>query len=123
MESGYLKHVRTVFERLGFVVTNGDLDWDVMWAHDYPFTTMAKVITALKPHQRVGEDEHQIIFFFFFFFFFFCKIRVTGKSIVPDMNKVSFGHIKYCFPKLQVKGSNRIIFFLFLHENISCGTH
>ena len=53
METGYLKHVKIVFERLGFIVSSGDLDWDVMWAHDYPFTSMAKIITALKPHQRV----------------------------------------------------------------------
>ena len=55
LEGGYLKHIIVVFERLGFVVTNGDLDWDVMWTHEYPFTTMAKVITALKPHQRVNS--------------------------------------------------------------------
>lgn len=55
METGYLKHVKIVFERLGFVVTNDELDWDVMWAHEYPFITMAKIITALKPHQRVNH--------------------------------------------------------------------
>ncbi|WAR20376.1 TTL15-like protein [Mya arenaria] len=28
METGYLTHVKTVFERLGFHVTNGEDDWD-----------------------------------------------------------------------------------------------
>ena len=61
METGYLKHVKIVFERLGFVVSNGELDWDVMWAHEYPFITMAKTITALKPYQRVGQFIMKIV--------------------------------------------------------------
>ncbi|KAL4238357.1 Tubulin-tyrosine ligase [Mactra antiquata] len=55
MHTGYLDHVRTVFERLGFVVTTGEEDWDVLWVHDYPFITMSKLMTQLKPHQRVNH--------------------------------------------------------------------
>ncbi|XP_052769440.1 probable tubulin polyglutamylase ttll-15 [Mya arenaria] len=55
METGYLTHVKTVFERLGFHVTNGEDDWDVLWAHDYPFITMKHIMTRLQPHQRVNH--------------------------------------------------------------------
>ncbi|XP_045176009.2 probable tubulin polyglutamylase ttll-15 [Mercenaria mercenaria] len=55
LENGYLDHVKAVFERLGFFVTNGDEEWDVLWVHDYPFIKMAKLMTRLKPHQRVNH--------------------------------------------------------------------
>lgn len=38
VDSGYLKHVINVLERLGLERTfNGNDSWDLMWAHDYPF--------------------------------------------------------------------------------------
>ncbi|XP_060572771.1 probable tubulin polyglutamylase ttll-15 [Ruditapes philippinarum] len=55
LETGYLDHVKAVFERLGFFVTNGEDDWDVLWVHDYPFINMAKHMTKLKPYQRVNH--------------------------------------------------------------------
>lgn len=55
MESGYLDHVKAVFERLGFRLKSGEDDWDVLWAHDYPFVTMDKVMSMLKPHQKVNH--------------------------------------------------------------------
>ena len=29
------------------------MDWDVLWAHDYPFVTLREHLAHLKPHQRV----------------------------------------------------------------------
>ena len=52
VDSGYLKHVYAVFERLGFERTNGS-DWDVLWAHMYPFRVLYTNMTRLKPHQKV----------------------------------------------------------------------
>ena len=47
-DSGYLKHVFNVLERDGY--TRGDFntstDWDVMWAHDYPFKKIRDRKTA-----------------------------------------------------------------------------
>ena len=30
-------------------------DWDLLWAHDYPFTKLRANLTQLKPHQRVNH--------------------------------------------------------------------
>ncbi|CAB3388462.1 Hypothetical predicted protein [Cloeon dipterum] len=50
-----LKHVRRVMERFGYGVTyNTDADWDVLWAHDSPFSTV-EALTEIKPHQRVNK--------------------------------------------------------------------
>ncbi|KAK3611317.1 hypothetical protein CHS0354_029967 [Potamilus streckersoni] len=51
LESGYLRHVFEVFSRLGYV--HGQANWDVLWAHDYPFS--AKHLTNLKSHQKVNH--------------------------------------------------------------------
>ncbi|XP_061172452.1 probable tubulin polyglutamylase ttll-15 [Saccostrea echinata] len=55
LESGYLKHVFAVFERIGYVVGDGESDWDVLWSHEYPFEQLAKKISDLKPHQKVNH--------------------------------------------------------------------
>ncbi|XP_052219728.1 probable tubulin polyglutamylase ttll-15 isoform X8 [Dreissena polymorpha] len=56
IETGYLNHVKIVFERLGFFVTHhGDVEWDVLWAHDYPFVTLKHALVDLQPHQRVNH--------------------------------------------------------------------
>ena len=52
MDAGYLKHVYLVFERLGFERRN-DSDWDVLWAHMYPFRVLYSSLRSLKPHQKV----------------------------------------------------------------------
>ena len=51
--SGYLKHVFTVFDRIGYMRGTPSSDWDVLWCHDYPFITLHKHLINLKPHQRV----------------------------------------------------------------------
>ncbi|KAJ9601552.1 hypothetical protein L9F63_000295 [Diploptera punctata] len=54
VDAGYLKHVYAVFERLGFERTNGT-DWDVLWAHMYPFRQLYANMIKLKPHQKVNH--------------------------------------------------------------------
>lgn len=52
----HLKHVRNVLERLGFQKgTNETLDWDLLWAHDYPYRALYPRLHQLKPHQRVNH--------------------------------------------------------------------
>ncbi|RWS05853.1 tubulin polyglutamylase TTLL4-like protein, partial [Dinothrombium tinctorium] len=54
MELGYLKHVFEVFERVGYHRVNGSVeDWDVLWAHEYPFTK--GFFKTLKAHQKVNH--------------------------------------------------------------------
>lgn len=57
LSSGYLQHVFNVFERLGYTYVTGDDQamWDVLWAHDYPFTTLKPHLIKLKPHQKVNH--------------------------------------------------------------------
>jgi len=56
-DSGYLKHVFNVLERGGYSRVNYNLsaDWDVMWAHDYPFRRIRDKMLALKPGQKVNK--------------------------------------------------------------------
>ncbi len=57
LDSGYLKHVYAVLERLGYqrVSYNISSDWDVMWAHDYPFKKIKPLMKAMKKGQRVNK--------------------------------------------------------------------
>ena len=57
LESGYLKHVFAVFERIGFTVGGPSMDWEVLWSHDYPFSSFSKDLSNLKPYQKVGYDR------------------------------------------------------------------
>ncbi|XP_021934388.1 tubulin polyglutamylase TTLL6 isoform X2 [Zootermopsis nevadensis] len=54
VDSGYLKHVYLVLERLGFERRN-DSDWDVLWAHAYPFRVLYSSLKNLEPHQKVNH--------------------------------------------------------------------
>ncbi|KAB0804348.1 hypothetical protein PPYR_01318 [Photinus pyralis] len=54
LESGYLHNVFTVLNRIGYINTTSS-DWDLLWAHNYPFSTLASELKNLKPHQRVNK--------------------------------------------------------------------
>jgi len=53
----FLKHVDSGFKRFGY--SKEDLnttdDWDVMWAHDYPFKKIRDKMLAMKPGQKVNK--------------------------------------------------------------------
>lgn len=52
----HLRHVKYVADRFGFEkVTNQSNDWDLLWAHDYPFRVMYPKLHNLRPHQRVNH--------------------------------------------------------------------
>ena len=53
----FLRHVFNGFERFGYSKQdfNSTDDWDVMWAHDYPFKTIRDKMLALKPGQKVNK--------------------------------------------------------------------
>jgi len=57
LDSGYLKHVYNVLDRLGYerVSYNLSSDWDLMWAHDYPFKKLKTVLKAMKKGQKVNK--------------------------------------------------------------------
>jgi hypothetical protein len=57
IDSGYLRHVYAVLERAGYVRTsyNTSDDWQLLWAHDYPFKKIRPVIMAMSKHQRVNK--------------------------------------------------------------------
>lgn len=51
---GHLLHVHNVLQRLGVdQVGNNTDDWDLLWAHDYPFRKLN--LYRLKPHQLVNH--------------------------------------------------------------------
>lgn len=53
----HLKHVLAVLERLGIerAATNTTADWDLLWAHDYPFRALYPHLHRLQPHQLVNH--------------------------------------------------------------------
>lgn len=53
----FLKHVDSGFHRFGYSkeVFNSTDDWDVMWAHDYPFKKIREKMLAMKPGQKVNK--------------------------------------------------------------------
>jgi tubulin monoglycylase TTLL15 len=53
--TGYLKHVFAVLDRLGFERGNNESDWDLLWAHDYPFRTLYSSLDNLKAHKKVNH--------------------------------------------------------------------
>ncbi|CAN7986366.1 unnamed protein product, partial [Ixodes hexagonus] len=55
LETGYLRHVFAVFDRLGYRLGNRTDEWSVLWSHDYPFTQLASELAQLQPHQRVNH--------------------------------------------------------------------
>ncbi|XP_072743716.1 probable tubulin polyglutamylase ttll-15 [Anoplolepis gracilipes] len=54
-DTGYLKHVYAVLQRLGFQKSNNKSDWDLLWAHDYPFRVLSTSLGKLREHQRVNH--------------------------------------------------------------------
>lgn len=55
IESGYLKNVFLVLDRLGYKHDPNTTDWDLLWAHDYPFRALYTKLKNLKPHQRINH--------------------------------------------------------------------
>ncbi|KAG5887696.1 hypothetical protein JTB14_002017 [Gonioctena quinquepunctata] len=55
VEGGHLKEVFTVLDRLGYRNDPNASDWDLLWAHDYPFRNLFQRLNNLKPHQRVNH--------------------------------------------------------------------
>lgn len=55
VEGGHLKSVFTVLERLGYKHEADTTDWDLLWAHDYPFRKLQSKLKYLKPHQKVNH--------------------------------------------------------------------
>ncbi|XP_043255676.1 probable tubulin polyglutamylase ttll-15 isoform X1 [Colletes gigas] len=54
-DTGYLKHVHAVLERLGFKRSDNDTNWDLLWAHDYPFRALSSSLSKLEAHRRVNH--------------------------------------------------------------------
>ncbi|KAG7202599.1 hypothetical protein KM043_009789 [Ampulex compressa] len=54
-DTEYLKHVFAVLARLGFERGDADSEWDLLWAHDYPFRKLSSSLKNLKTHQYVNH--------------------------------------------------------------------
>lgn len=55
LEGGHLTEVFTVLDRLGYKHDPNWTDWDLLWAHDYPFRKLYPELSNLKPHQKVNH--------------------------------------------------------------------
>ncbi|XP_050514072.1 probable tubulin polyglutamylase ttll-15 isoform X1 [Diabrotica virgifera virgifera] len=55
VDGGHLKEVFTILDRLGYKKDDNYSEWDLLWAHDYPFTELRSQLDNLKPHQKVNH--------------------------------------------------------------------
>ncbi|XP_018577054.1 tubulin polyglutamylase TTLL6 isoform X2 [Anoplophora glabripennis] len=55
IQTGYLKEVFTILERLGYENNPNATEWDLLWAHEYPFRKLHSQLNNLKPHQKVNH--------------------------------------------------------------------
>ncbi|KAJ8924058.1 hypothetical protein NQ315_006835 [Exocentrus adspersus] len=55
IESGFLKEVFLILDRFGYENDPNATDWDLLWAHDYPFRKLYTQLNNLKPHQKVNH--------------------------------------------------------------------
>lgn len=53
-DTHYLKHVIAVLQRLGFQEGN-ESNFDLLWAHDYPFRVLASSLSKLQTHQLINH--------------------------------------------------------------------
>lgn len=57
VDSGYLKHVMAVLQRLGFERVYNSTEFDLLWSHVYPFGALSPFpepfFRNLKPQQKV----------------------------------------------------------------------
>ncbi|XP_061386678.1 probable tubulin polyglutamylase ttll-15 [Musca vetustissima] len=51
----HLIHVVNVLERLGYSRVNLENNWNLLWAHDYPFIKMPQRMKSLQKHQVVNH--------------------------------------------------------------------
>ncbi|KAJ1528388.1 hypothetical protein ONE63_006803 [Megalurothrips usitatus] len=51
---GHLKHVNNLMKRLGYEEARLEDNWDVLWSHPYPFTSLP-ALKHLQPHQKVNH--------------------------------------------------------------------
>jgi len=55
LDSGYLEHVYSLLERGGYTRVGIDSDWDLLWAHEYPFRVLKEQLMKLKKTQKVNH--------------------------------------------------------------------
>ncbi|XP_030764758.1 tubulin polyglutamylase TTLL6 [Sitophilus oryzae] len=56
IEGGHLKEVFTVLDKFGYQKNENPGDeWDLLWAHDYPFRTLQNELKNLKPYQKINH--------------------------------------------------------------------
>ncbi|XP_036340594.1 probable tubulin polyglutamylase ttll-15 isoform X1 [Rhagoletis pomonella] len=52
----HLQHVVRLLEVLGYTQTSiNELDWNLLWAHEYPFQNISEMMRHLLPHQTVNH--------------------------------------------------------------------
>lgn len=52
----HLVHVIAVLERIGYQrIPVETMEWDFMWAHDYPFRRLKPLLTSLTSHQKINH--------------------------------------------------------------------
>lgn len=94
-ENKNLEHIRLVLDRLGFEHGSNESDWDLLWAHDYPFKNLYQQLNNLESHQRVNH-------------FFGC-------SYITNKNELASSELKYV-PKAFKLPEDKLKFFEYSKE-------
>ncbi|XP_015178148.1 PREDICTED: tubulin polyglutamylase TTLL6 [Polistes dominula] len=51
----HLENIFTVLNSIGFKRTYDEVNWNLLWSHQYPFVTFAPILQNLKPHQLINH--------------------------------------------------------------------
>lgn len=88
-------------DRLGYqqVDTNSS-DWDLLWAHDYPFRTLSTQLKSLKPHQKVNH--------------------FPGCGYITNKVDLAISGLKYIPPAFKLPaGKEKLLEYAEKHPNVS----
>lgn len=102
LESGYLKNVFSILNRLGYKQTdpNSTTDWDLLWAHDYPFGALSTQLKTLKPHQKVNH--------------------FPGCGYITNKVDLAVSGLKYIPPAFKLPGGKKeLLEYAARHPNVS----
>lgn len=101
LESGYLKNVFLVLNRLGYEQDDlNSTDWDLLWAHDYPFRALAAQLKNLKPHQKINH--------------------FPGCGYITNKVDLAVSGLKYIPPAFKLPGDKeKLLKYAEIHSNVS----
>lgn len=90
-----------ILDRLGYEQQDvNSTDWDLLWAHDYPFRVLSTQLRNLKPHQKVNH--------------------FPGCGYITNKVDLAVSGLKYIPPAFKLPaGKEKLLEYAEKHPNVS----